>query len=143
LQLAALPVRVSAVQLLPSSQAAGQEDGGSQVSPGSTTEFPQLAEQSVSFAASQPAGQQPSPPAHAEMGAKLQATLQLAALPVRVSAVQLLPSSQAAGHKEGGSQVSPGSTTEFPQLAEQSVSLTASQPEGQQPSPPVQAVMGG
>jgi hypothetical protein len=39
------------------------------------------------------------------------------------------------GQDAAGSQVSPGSTTLLPQLALQSLSLTALQPEGQQPSP--------
>ena len=66
------------------------------------------------------------------MGVWPQATLQLAALPVIVSCVQSLPSSQLAGQLP--SQVSPGSTTPLPQLAEQSLSLPELQPFGQQPS---------
>ena len=68
--------------------------------------------------------------------------MQLAALPLMLSAVQTFPSLQLVGQDEGGSQVSPGSTTLLPQEAEQSLSFVASQPEGQQLSPPVQAVMG-
>ncbi len=142
LQLAALPVRVSVVQSSLSSQSVGQEVGGSQVSPGSTTPSPQVAEQSLSTVASQPTGQHPSPSSHTEMGAELQATLQLVALPVSVSRVQALLSSQVVGQEAGGSQVSPGSTTLFPQVAEQSSSTLASQPTGQQPSPLTQAEMG-
>ena len=67
-QLAALPFNVSAVQTLPSSQAVGQLAGGSQVSPGSVTEFPQTGAQSPSLVVLQAAGQQPSPLAHTEMG---------------------------------------------------------------------------
>ena len=141
LQFAALPVMVSTVQLFPSSQLTGQLPGGSQVSPASTTELPQLALQSSSVVWSQPAGQHPSPSAQLTMDELVHATLQLAALPVMESTVQLFPSSQLTGQVPGGSQVSPGSTTELPQLAEQSPSLTASQPAGQQPSPPAQLTM--
>ena len=45
------------------------------------------------------------------------------------------------GHEAGGSQVSPLSTTPLLQLAEQSESFATLHPLGQQPSPPVQAVM--
>jgi hypothetical protein len=55
--------------------------------------------------------------------------------------VQALPSLQLVGHELGGSHVSPLSTTPLPQLAEQSVSVAASQPVGQQPSPGVQVLM--
>jgi hypothetical protein len=61
LQLAALPVSASFVHAFPSLQLVGQLAFGSHVSPASTTLFPQLAEQSVSFALLQPAGQHPSP----------------------------------------------------------------------------------
>jgi hypothetical protein len=141
LQFAALPVIWSWVQVLPSSQLVGHEAIGSQVSPASTTSLPQLAEQSVSAAASQPGGQQPSPGEHAVMAVLLHATLQLAALPVIWSWVQALPSSQLAGHVVAGSQVSPASTMPLPQLAEQSESVAAAHVAGQQPSPPTQVVM--
>ena len=71
----------------------------------------------------------------------MQATLQLAALPVRVSVVQALPSLQLVGQLLGGSQVSPGSTTPLSQVAEQSSSSLALQPLGQQPSPLLHAVI--
>ena len=142
LQLTALPVRVSTVQLMPSSQPVGQLAGGSHISPDSTTALPQLAEQSSSVTASQPAGQQPSPSAQETMEVKLQAALQLTALPVKVSTVQSLPSSQPVGQLAGGSHVSPGSTTSLPQLAEQSSSSLAWQAAGQQPSPSVQLTTG-
>ena len=61
--------------------------------------------------------------------------LQLAELPVSVSRVHELPSLQEVGQLPGGSQVSPGSRTEFPQLAEQSLSVVASHPLGQLQSP--------
>jgi hypothetical protein len=67
--------------------------------------------------------------------------LQLAALPVIWSMVQALPSLQVVGQEEEGSQVSPGSTTLLPHWAEQSESLTALQPVGQQLSPEVQLLM--
>ena len=105
------------MQALPSSQLAGQEAGGSQVSPLSTTLLPQLAEQSVSVVGSQPAGQQPSPGVQVAMAAKSHTTLQVSALPNIWSAVQALPSSQLAGQEAAGSQVSPESTTPLPQVA--------------------------
>jgi len=70
------------VQTLPSSQEVGQEDFGSQVSPFSTTPLPQVGEQSESLLALHPAGQQPSPATQVVMEVWLQATLQLALLPV-------------------------------------------------------------
>jgi hypothetical protein len=142
LQLAALPVSVSVVHELPSSQEVGHDDCGSQVSPGSTIPFPQDAEQSSSVVPSQVAGQHPSALVQAVMGGYEQAALQLAALPVSVSVVHELPSSHEVGQDEGGSQVSPGSSTPLPQLAGQSLSEFASQPAGQQPSPAVQVVIG-
>jgi len=141
LQLAALPVRRSVVQSLPSSHAVGHEAGGSQVSPGSTTPLPQKALQSSSLPDVQEDGQHPSPSLQAVMDEVLQAALQLAALPVRRSVVQSLPSSQLVGHEDGGSQVSPESTTPFPHDALQSSSLPEVQEDGQHPSPPAQPVM--
>jgi hypothetical protein len=85
--------------------------------------LPQLAVQSSSVAASQPAGQQPSPSAQAVTGEKLQAASHDAELPVNASAVQSSPSSQLVGQLAGGSHVSPGSTTSLPQLAGQSSSF--------------------
>jgi hypothetical protein len=70
------------VQALPSSQDVGQDEAGSQVSPFSTTPLPQLGEQSESVLAVHPAGQQPSPEIQAVRLVWLQATLQLALLPV-------------------------------------------------------------
>jgi hypothetical protein len=61
LQLAMLPTLVSVVHAVPSLQSVGQKVVGSQVSPTSVTPLPQLDVQSASDAASQPAGQQPSP----------------------------------------------------------------------------------
>ena len=74
--MALLPVIPSVVQALPSLQEVGQEDGGSQVSPFSTTPLPQVDEQSESVFALHPAGQQPSPATHvAPVGFKVQAVL--------------------------------------------------------------------
>jgi hypothetical protein len=70
------------VQALLSLQEVGQEDFGSQVSPFSTTPLPQVGEQSESLLALHPAGQQPSPATQVVMEVWLQATLQLALLPV-------------------------------------------------------------
>jgi len=67
---------------LPSVQEVGHEEAGSQVSPPSTTPLPQLGEQSESALALHPAGQQPSPATQVVMEVWLQATLQLALLPV-------------------------------------------------------------
>src|SRR5262245_50360673 len=105
------------------------------------TPLPQLAEQSESLFALHPPGQQPSPEAHAVMAVWLQAMLHVAALPVLVSVVHAFPSLQLEGQDEGGSQVSPASTTPLPQLAEQSESVFALHPAGQQPSPAAQAVI--
>ena len=55
--------------------------------------------------------------------------------------VQVLSSSQLVRQVAGGSQVSPGSTTPLPQVGEQSESVLALHPAGQQPSPEVQVVM--
>jgi hypothetical protein len=70
------------VQALLSLQEVGQEDFGSQVSPFSTTPLPQVGEQSESLLALHPSGQQPSPATQVVMEVWLQATLQLALLPV-------------------------------------------------------------
>ena len=55
---------MSVVQSSPSSHDVGQLAGGSQVSPLSTTPFPQTGAQSPSFVELQPAGQHPSPDTH-------------------------------------------------------------------------------
>ena len=52
-----------------------------------------------------------------------------------------MPSSQSEAVGQLPSQVSPGSTTPFPQVAEQSSSFEALQPDGQQPSPSLHWVM--
>ena len=137
LQFSAEPVFVSTVQALPSLQSVGQSP--SQVSPSSTTSLPHDAEQSLSMVESQPSGQQPSSIVHSLIGWCAQATLQVSALPFFVSMVQALPSLQSAG--QSPSQVSPSSTTPLPQETEQSLSLLAVQPVGQQPSSSAQSTM--
>jgi hypothetical protein len=66
----------------------------------------------------------------------LQATLQLAALPVSESIVQAFPSLQLVGQGDAvpASHVSPASMALFPHLGEQSLSLLRLQPLGQHPS---------
>ena len=136
-----LPVIASVVQGFLSSQEVGQEDGGSQVSPDSTTPFPQTGEQSESLFALHTGGQQPSPETQAVMEVWLQVMLQLARLPALASVVQTLSSSQEVGQEDGGSQVSPDSITPLPQVGVQSESLLALHAAGQQPSAATQAVM--
>jgi hypothetical protein len=139
LQLEAEPLTtVSAVQATPSLQPARQLP--SQVSPGSTTVLPQTAGQSASETLVQPAGQQPSAAPQLVVAVWVQAAVQFAALPVRVSVVQAMPSLQLDGQLP--SQLSPASTAPLPQLAEQSESLSALQPGAQQPSALRQAVIG-
>jgi hypothetical protein len=70
--------------------------------------------QSESFAFVQPAGQHPSPLAHAVIGELAQTTLHWAALPIRTSLVHAFASSQLAG--QFPSQVSPLSTTPSPHI---------------------------
>jgi hypothetical protein len=138
-QVALLPLAVtSVVQALPSLQLVGQ---GSQVSPFSTTPLPHFGVQSESLLALHPVGQQPSPPIQAVMAVWVQATLQVALPPVIWSVVQALLSLQEVGQEDFGSQVSPFSTTPLPHFGVQSESLLALHPVGQQPSPPIQAVM--
>jgi hypothetical protein len=110
-------------------------DGGSQVSPVSIVPLPQVDEQLLSEAEVHPDGQQPSPLMHDVMGVWPHDRLQFAALPVDESIVHEFMSSQVGGQVAGGSQVSPGSSTPLPQLAEQLLSVIAVQPPGQQPSP--------
>jgi hypothetical protein len=130
------PVRVSTVQELPSLHDVGQFP--SQISPGSTTPFPQTPTQLLSIVALHPDGQQPSPFVQAVIAANVQARVHIE--PTRVSAVQAFPSLQEAG--QFPSHVSPGSIIPLPHAAEQLPSLLALQPGGQQPSPPTQLVIG-
>jgi hypothetical protein len=138
----ALPVSASVVHASASSQEVGQFEGGSQVSPGSTTPLPHKAEQSVSVASSQPSGQQPSPPVQAVTGSCVHRAEHVAALPVMRSSVQGSVSPQDVGQLEGGSQVSPASIVPLPHVVEQSESVAGLHPAGQQPSPALQDVIG-
>jgi hypothetical protein len=141
LQFAMLPVITSAVHAFPSSHVAGHVAVGSQVSPGSTVPSGQVVEQSASVAEVQPAGQQPSLSAHTAIAVNEHTVSHVATLPPSVSVVQALPSSQLVTQPVLGSQVSPGSSTPLSQMAGQSVSVNASPPGGQQPSPSKGAVM--
>jgi hypothetical protein len=139
LQAAALPVRVSVVQAMPSLQLVGQL-APSHFSGASTIPLPQTGLQSLSLLALQPGAQQPSPPVQAVIAVWPHWTLHLLAEPDRTSTVQALLSSQLVGQLP--SHVSPASTTLLPQVDEQSLSLPELHPDGQQPSPPVHAEMG-
>jgi hypothetical protein len=110
----------------------------SHISPGSTTPFPQRTTQSTSFVALQPVGQHESFGVQAVVVAPFtQRASHVAALPCSVRCWQ-----PTAGHDAAQlpSHISPGSSTPFPQRARQSVSFTALQPVGQQPSPFLHAV---
>ena len=76
----------------------------------------QLAEQSVSCAEVHPVGQQPSPTTQAVIGLLEHCAVHAAGSPVRTSAVHRFRSSQLEGQVEGGSQVSPVSTTPLPHI---------------------------
>jgi hypothetical protein len=147
------PEAKSSVQAFPSSQEGGHQPGmpavmaRSQRSPGSTTPSPQTAGQSLSSAASQPGGQQPSPGAHAPIGRVTQRALHAAAVPSSSTTVQAPSDGQAVGQLAPGvvpsSQLSLGpSTTPFPHAGAQSGSTANVAPGGQQPSPASGAVMG-
>jgi hypothetical protein len=113
----------------------------SHVSLPSTTPFPQLAEQLLSFVALQPGAQQPSPFAQVVIGGYVHTTLHAPDVPVRVLVVHEFPSSQVAG--QFPSQVSPDSTTPFPHTGAQFASFVWLQPEGQHESPPTHIVIAG
>src|SRR5262249_8474422 len=70
--------------------------------------------QSLSVTLVHPGAQQPSPFAQAVTGECEQATSHVAGVPLNVSEVQELPSSQLVGQLP--SHVSPGSSSPFPQL---------------------------
>jgi hypothetical protein len=144
LQLLAEPVGKSWVQGFPSSQDIAQGSSalpGSQSSPAaiSTTPLPQLAEQSLSLSCEQLAGQQLSPPMQASIGCMTQMAVQLAASPSIVALRHALAPAQdpAVGQVSIGSQVSSASRIPLPHRAAQSMSLLASVPAGQQPSPDI------
>src|SRR5579863_2418796 len=89
LHCATSPTSSSVVQGSPSSgQVVGQVVLGSQVSPAPTWLSPHVGAQSLSLAALQPAGQQPSSLRQAAMGAWVQCRVQLAIDPLATSVVQ-------------------------------------------------------
>lgn len=157
-----LPDARSRVQAFPSSQVCGQAPGipaviaRSQVSAASTTPSPQTTVQSLSYvgasvAAEQPAGQHPSPPAHAVISVATQVVLQFARVPCTRYRVQPIDGGHApaaaSAHEPGtpGSHLSNGvSTAPFPQNVGQSGSTTKLTPliGGQQPSPARKLVIG-
>src|SRR6185503_7315239 len=116
----------------------------SQVSPGSTRPFRQLAEQSGSVILVQPLGQHPSPTgAQAVAGVGTQTAEQDEAVPCKTNRRQ---ATEEAGHEVGQlpalgapsalSHVSPASTTPLPHTAGQSLSTVRARPAaGQHPSP--------
>jgi len=141
-QLVGDPRKVSVMQVPSEGQTIGQEAGSarSQVSTGrSTTPLPHIAAQSASTVRSPPGGQQPSPATNAVTGRCTQAAEQVPAESSR-SLVQGSRSLHAFSQAPGApaaietSQVSFGWTTPSPQVDEQSGSVAAVQPVGQQPS---------
>jgi len=139
-------------------QSPGHEE---QVSPDSQILFPQATEQSLSFAEVQPDGQHPSPPEHEVIAAcehdaehvpallqestvqgfpSLHPEFELQFGVTQLPAQQIFPEVQSQS-LEHELHVSPDSQTPFPQLTEQSLSVTELQPEGQQPSPLKQDVI--
>jgi hypothetical protein len=96
--------------------------------------LPQEQLQSVSFALVQPGGQQPSPDAQVVcMPLSVQRAVHEAAAPSSLRSVQPM-GGQLVGQEPTGSQLSPLSTTLFPHVALQSLSLAALHAAGQQPS---------
>lgn len=132
------PTRLSIVHAEASLHAVGHEVP-SQVSPVETTPSPHVEEQSASVARVQPAGQQPSPPLHAEIAWKLQAALHEDAAPTSASIVHALPSEHVVG--QSASHVSPRSSCALPHVVEQSSSVFGVQPSAQQPSPFIHVVI--
>jgi hypothetical protein len=128
---AAEPISFRRVQPM-GGQAVGQLEGGSQVSPVSTVPLPHIVLQSLSLAALQAAGQQPSPFTHAVcMTSFTHSAWQLPGLASRRS---MQPTGgQAVGQLASGSHVSPQalSTMPLPQTQAQSESLATVQLEGQ------------
>ena len=101
-------------------------------------------QQSLSVARVQPVGQHRSVfvPEQAVIGTCRQAALQVWEEPVSCSVVHGSPSSaQVVGQLLGGSQVSPAATRLSPHFGAQSLSLSAEQAAGQQPSSGMQALM--
>ena len=112
LQCSGSPISISVVQGSPSSgQVVGQVVLGSQVSPAPTCLSPHVPAQSLSLAALQPGGQQPSSFRHAKTGAWVQRRVQLAIEPLARSVVQAFWSSQVWAQAPGSPAViarSPG-----------------------------------
>jgi hypothetical protein len=149
LQWTGSPMSCSFVQGSPSSgQLVGQVLGGSQVSPAPIRPSGQWGLQSESVAVVHPAGQQPSSSRQAVIASCWQVRVQPATEPEARSTVQALASSQDRAQAPGipavmaRSHVSPPDTTASPQTTGQSESVAVVQPDGQQPSPPRQPVMG-
>jgi len=149
LQVTGLPTSCSKVQGSPSSgQVVGQVAGGSQVSPAPMWPSPQVGSQSLSVAAVQPAGQQPSLSRQATTAKCVHPRVQSWIEPLAMSVVQASASSQVRAQAPGmpaviaRSHCSLASTTPSPHMTKQSVSVAAVQPAGQQWSPSAQAVIG-
>ena len=143
------PMSFSRVQTSPSSgQVVGQLPGGSQVSPIPMRRSLQAGAQSLSVSAVHPEGQQPSPVRHPVMRTCEQVRVHASTDPSARSTVHASRSSHERGQAPGlpavirRSQLSVPPTTPSPQMTEQSESLDAVQPAGQQPSPEAQPVMG-
>jgi hypothetical protein len=118
---------------------AAHADGGSHVSPDSTTLLPHLGGQSESLVALHCDGQQLSPDIHAVCCLSL--THSAVQVPPLISLRSSHPTGgQVVGQLDSGSQVSIPSLTPLSHLALQSLSFVALHPEGQQPSLFAQAV---
>jgi hypothetical protein len=118
-------------------QALGHEASGSQVSRPSMEPLPHTTAQSLSLAALQPLGQQPSSDRHwVSCPASMQWAVQVPAS-TRVSSVQPCIG-QVCGQVVSGSHSSPGSSVPLPHWLVQSRSLAAVQPSGQHSSPSTQ-----
>jgi hypothetical protein len=143
-QLATTPVRIRTLllSLVQASDWVWQAEGGSHLSPDSTTEFPHAGVQLLSLLALQVDGQQPSPFLHAV------STVVFTHLAVQAAAV---PWSARCWQPTGGQvvgQLAPsqlslhaGSVTPLPHWQAQSLSFAVVHPEAQQPSPFVQALI--
>ncbi len=143
-QLATEPVLVRMVlaSLKQASDWVWQALGGSHVSPDSTTELPQTGMQSLSLLALQVDGQQPSPFTQVvTVDVATHLAVQAAAVPWSARSWQ--PTGGQLVGQLAPSQVSlqAGSVTPLPHWQAQSLSFAVVQPEAQQPSPFVQALM--
>jgi hypothetical protein len=123
-------------------QVAGQLDCGSQVSPGSTAEFPHRPVQSSSLVALQAGGQQPSPLAHVVCRlAFTHSAVHAAAVPCKVRSWQPSAGQLAGQLTPSHLSLHAGSVTPFPHWQLQSSSLPIVHPGGQHPSPLPQVVI--